>query len=102
MTVVILKSTMIFHGQVLCFSPVNHSVHLLSVGLTVITNDNHICRKPYLSGNADFRFFSLSHVNYVDTVDEDILQAAPEIWCSGEVRQVLLYYSSHIQLRDRY
>lgn len=34
----------------------------------------------YLSWDTDFRVFSLSFVNYVDSVDENVLQAAPEVW----------------------
>lgn len=34
----------------------------------------------YLSWDADFRIFSPGFVNYVDSIDENILQAAPEIW----------------------
>lgn len=52
--------------------------------------------KPYLSWNADFRFFSLGLVDDVDVIDEDVLQAAPEIWCSGQVRQIFLYDSTDI------
>lgn len=34
----------------------------------------------YLSWDPDFRVFSLGLVNYVDIINENVLQAAPEIW----------------------
>ncbi len=56
-----------------------------------------VCIKPpYLSRDADVRFFSLCLVDDVDTIDEDVLQAAPEIWCGRQVRQILLYDTSYI------
>lgn len=51
---------------------------------------------PYLSWDTDVRFFSLSLVDDVDAIDEDVFQAAPEIWCGGQVRQILLYDTSYI------
>lgn len=39
-----------------------------------------VCSSSYLSGDTDFRVFSLGFVNYVDSIDENVLQAAPEIW----------------------
>lgn len=50
----------------------------------------------YLSRDADFRFFSLGHVDDVNAIDEDVFQAAQEIGCSGQMRQVLLYDTSDI------
>lgn len=50
----------------------------------------------YLSWDTDFRVFSLSFVNYVDSVDENVLQAAPEIWGWGQVRQILLDNTANI------
>lgn len=55
-----------------------------------------VCINLYLSRDADVRFFSLSLVDDVDAIDEDVLQAAPEIWCGGQVRQILLYDTSYI------
>lgn len=56
-----------------------------------------VCIKlPYLARDADVRLFSLCLVNDVDAIDEDVLQAAPEIWCGGQVRQILLYDTSYI------
>lgn len=51
---------------------------------------------PYLSWDTDVRFFSLSLINDVDAIDEDVLEAAPEIWCGGQARQVWLYDPSYI------
>lgn len=34
----------------------------------------------YLSWDPDFRIFSLGLVNDVDSIDENVLQAASEIW----------------------
>lgn len=45
---------------------------------------------------------SLSLVNDIDAIDEDVLQTAPEIWDGGQVRQILLDDSAHIQLEDGY
>lgn len=52
----------------------------------------------YLLRNADFGFFSLGLIDDVDTVDEDVFQAAPEVRCSGQVGQVLLYDTPNVQL----
>lgn len=56
---------------------------------------------PYLSWDTDVRFFSLSLINDVDAVDKDVLEAAPEILCGGQVRQVWLYNPSYIQLGEK-
>lgn len=55
----------------------------------------------YFSWYADFRLFSLGLINDVDAVDEDIFQAASEVWCGREVGQVWLYYSTYIHLNIR-
>lgn len=49
-----------------------------------------------LSWDPDFRVFSLGLVDDVDSIDEDVLQAAPEIWGRGQVGQILLYDASDI------
>lgn len=46
--------------------------------------------------NTDVRFFSLSLVDDVDAIHEDVFQAALEIWCGGQVRQILLDDTSYI------
>lgn len=58
-----------------------------------------VCIISNLLWYKDVRFLSPGLVNDVDVIDEDVLQAATEIWCGRQVRQVLLYYSSYIQLR---
>lgn len=58
-----------------------------------------VCFKFHLSWYVDVRFFSLGLINDVDVIDEDVLQAAPEIRRGREVRQVFLYYAPYIQLR---
>ena len=64
----------------------------------MLSQENHVmfCVKPHLSWDADFRLFSLSHVDDVDVIDKDVFKAAPEIWCGGQVRQILLYDTSNI------
>lgn len=52
----------------------------------------------YLLRNANFGFFSLGLIDNVDTVDEDVFQAAPEVGCGGQVGQVLLYDTPDVQL----
>lgn len=49
----------------------------------------------YLSWDTDVRFFSLSLINDVDPIDEDVLEAAPEIWRGGQAGQVWLYDPSY-------
>lgn len=65
--------------------------------MVIISNSVLECSiKPYLSWDSDVRFISLSLVNDVDAIDEDVLQAAPEIWCTGQVMHILLYDTSYI------
>jgi len=54
----------------------------------------------YLSGDTYLGLLSLGHVDDVDPVDEDVLQAAAEVWRGGEVRYVLLDHTTNIQLKE--
>lgn len=60
-----------------------------------------VCVKSHLSRDADFRLLSLSHVDDVDAIEKDVFKAAPEIRCGRQVRQILLYDTSDIQLGER-
>ena len=64
--------------------------------MVVIRNNYIISGEPNLWWDTNVRIFSLSLINDVDTIDVDIFQAAPEIWCGRQVRQILLYDTSHI------
>lgn len=50
----------------------------------------------------DVGIFSLGFVDDIDAIDEDVFHTAREIWRVREVRHVLLYYSSYIDLSIRY
>lgn len=50
----------------------------------------------------DVGIFSLGLVDDIDAIDEDVFHTAREIWCGREVRHVLLYYSSNIDLSIGY
>lgn len=54
----------------------------------------------YLQRYADFRVFSLGLIDDVNAVNEDVFQTAPEVWCGGQVGQVLLYDTPDIQLQE--
>lgn len=65
--------------------------------MVVIRNFHQIITgMPCLFWYTDVRFFSLSLVNDVDAIDEDIFQATPEIWCGGQVRQIFLNDTPYI------
>lgn len=70
-------------------------VHRLLIG-PLNCRKNYADVVDYLLRNADFRFFSLCHIDDVDTVDENIFQAAPEVRCCRQVGQVLLYDTPNV------
>lgn len=69
----------------------------------LIEHIHKLLKKTYLfRSQSDFRLLVLSHLDDIDSIDEDILHAPTKVYLTREVRQIFLNHPTNINLKNKW